>query len=229
SILKEQGYRVRPVPSGDFALRAVAIDLPDLVLLDISMPAMDGFEVCRRLKAEPATAEIPVIFLTAHTDVSEKVKAFGVGGVDYITKPFQTEEIRARVATHLENARQKKELRESYRRLGELETMRNSLVHMLVHDLRSPLTSISGLLELMSMEADKLPEDTRADLVDCRSGVQKMIGMVTAVLDVSKMEAGEMPVNPGACDAVRVTQQVVQEMRGMASQHNVTVTAATDA
>jgi CheY-like chemotaxis protein len=84
-MLKERGYRVRPVPSGDLALDAAWSDPPDLVLLDISMPEMDGFEVCRRLKADPRSAEIPVVFLTAHTEPTEKVKAFALGGVDYVT------------------------------------------------------------------------------------------------------------------------------------------------
>ncbi|HPI88957.1 MAG TPA: response regulator [Spirochaetota bacterium] len=100
-ILKEKGYRVRPVPSGKLALGAVEIEPPDLILLDISMPELDGFEVCRRLKDDIRFRDIPVIFVSALTETLEKVKAFSVGGVDYITKPFQFEEIEARVETHL--------------------------------------------------------------------------------------------------------------------------------
>ncbi len=104
-MLKKGGYRVRPVSDGALALQAAAVDPPDLVLLDISMPEMDGFEVCARLKADPALKEIPVIFISAHTDTLDKVKAFSVGGVDYVTKPFQFEEVQARVAAHLEASR----------------------------------------------------------------------------------------------------------------------------
>jgi two-component system, NtrC family, sensor kinase len=100
-ILAEQGYKVRPVPSGKLALSAAQGMPPDLILLDIKMPDMDGYEVCERLKADGRTCNIPVIFLSALNDVFDKVKAFQVGGVDYITKPFQAEEVGMRIKTHL--------------------------------------------------------------------------------------------------------------------------------
>ncbi|MEM9005430.1 MAG: response regulator [Cyanobacteria bacterium P01_F01_bin.86] len=101
STLSAQGYKVRGVLSGEMALRA-SDSVPDLILLDIMMPGMDGYEVCRRLKASPQTCDIPVIFLSAIDDVANKVKAFTTGGVDYITKPFQIEEVIARVNHYLQ-------------------------------------------------------------------------------------------------------------------------------
>jgi len=100
-ILQEHHYQVRVAPNGERALATIRKEAPGLVLLDIMMPGMDGFEVCRRLKEDPATAGIPIIFLTALNETSDKVKAFSLGGVDYITKPFQSEEVAARVKTHL--------------------------------------------------------------------------------------------------------------------------------
>jgi sigma-B regulation protein RsbU (phosphoserine phosphatase) len=100
-MLKERGYRVRPVPGGKLALQAALRDPPDLILLDINMPGMNGYEVCERLKGDPALKGIPVIFISALTEPLDKVKAFATGGVDYITKPFQMEELQARVETHL--------------------------------------------------------------------------------------------------------------------------------
>jgi putative two-component system response regulator len=102
TMLKEKGHRVRPVPSGKLALKAVEHEAPDLILLDITMPEMDGFEVCRRLKQDLRFRDIPVIFISALTETLDKVKAFGSGGVDYVTKPFQFEEVQARVETHLQ-------------------------------------------------------------------------------------------------------------------------------
>jgi len=99
--LTEQGYKVRCVQNGARALKAAQLEPPDLVLLDIKMPKMDGYEVCQQLKASQQTQEIPIIFLSALDDVTNKVKAFEVGGVDYITKPFQHEEVLARVHAHL--------------------------------------------------------------------------------------------------------------------------------
>ena len=100
-ILTQQGYKVLAVPSGKLALLGIRQSLPDLILLDIMMPQMDGYEVCTHLKSDEVTRDIPVIFISAKDDVLDKVKAFAVGGVDYITKPFQVEEVLARVETHL--------------------------------------------------------------------------------------------------------------------------------
>lgn len=101
TMLSEQGYKVRKVMSGPLALRVISLAPPDLVLLDINMPQMNGYEVCEKLKTDPQTAEIPVIFISALDDVWDKVKAFEVGGIDYITKPFQCEEVLARVKNQL--------------------------------------------------------------------------------------------------------------------------------
>jgi signal transduction histidine kinase len=101
SILEAKGYEIRPVPNGKLALSGARGFLPDLILLDIMMPEMDGYEVCSQLKAHERTKDIPVIFISAINEVLDKVKAFEVGGVDYITKPFQVEEVLARVETHL--------------------------------------------------------------------------------------------------------------------------------
>ena len=99
--LETEGYKIVAATSGTVALQIAHRTQPDLILLDIMMPEMDGFETCRRLKADASTAEIPVIFITAKDEMSSVVKGFEVGGVDYITKPFRHEEVRARVQTHL--------------------------------------------------------------------------------------------------------------------------------
>jgi putative nucleotidyltransferase with HDIG domain len=101
-ILKDEGYRVRPALGPELALRSAASQPPDLMLLDIRMPNLDGFEVCRRLKADPTTSDVPVIFVSAMSETDEKVKGFALGAVDFVTKPYQREELLARVHTHLE-------------------------------------------------------------------------------------------------------------------------------
>ncbi len=117
-MLKDRGYKVRPVPSGKLALLAARRDPPDLILLDINMPEMNGYEVCEQLKADDKLHGIPVIFISALTEQLDKVKAFATGGVDYITKPFQMEELHARVETHLKLRRLQIELEESNARLA---------------------------------------------------------------------------------------------------------------
>ena len=118
-MLKDRGYKVRPVPSGKLALLAARRDPPDLILLDINMPEMNGYEVCEHLKADDQLKGIPVIFISALTEQLDKVKAFAIGGVDYITKPFQMEELHARVETHLKLRRLQIELEETNARLAK--------------------------------------------------------------------------------------------------------------
>ena len=120
SMLKQQGYRARPIPGGKLALQAVKIEPPDLILLDITMPEMNGYEVCSRLKADPVTRQIPVIFISALTELDDKIKAFKAGGLDYITKPFQFEEVQARVETHLKLNQLQRILQIYSRRLEDL-------------------------------------------------------------------------------------------------------------
>lgn len=101
-ILQQAGFKARPALSGEIALRAITASVPDLVLLDIRMPGMDGYETCRRLKADALTHDIPVIFISALTETADKLAAFRAGGVDYVSKPFQAEEVLARVRTHMQ-------------------------------------------------------------------------------------------------------------------------------
>ena len=122
-MLAEHGYLVRPVPDGLLALAATQAQPPDLILLDIRMPEMDGYEVCRRLKADPQTRDIPIIFISALGETEDKVKAFSVGGVDYITKPFQIEEVLARVEAHLSLRRLQQQLQDANRRFEEELTL----------------------------------------------------------------------------------------------------------
>jgi sigma-B regulation protein RsbU (phosphoserine phosphatase) len=118
-MLSEHGYRVRPVPNGSMALSAARVEPPDLVLLDIKMPDMDGYLVCEQLKAEQKTREIPIIFISALDAIQDKVKAFRAGGVDYITKPFQIEEVLARVDTHLTLRKLQTQLQEANQKMTE--------------------------------------------------------------------------------------------------------------
>jgi two-component system, sensor histidine kinase and response regulator len=128
SILDREGYKVRPALNGEMALRSITLAPPDVVLLDIRMPGMDGFEVCRRLKADPRTREVPVIFISALHDTEDKLTAFQVGGVDYVAKPFQMEEVLARVRAHVQLYRMQRHLEELVQeRTAELQQANDSL------------------------------------------------------------------------------------------------------
>lgn len=167
SMLDQQGYYVRPVNSGPFGLRAAQSAHPDLILLDIKMPKMDGFEVCRQLKADEETRDIPIIFISALGETSDKVKAFQVGGVDYITKPFQLEEVLARVQTHLEIQRLRRldqeRIEEQTQLIGELD----AYAHTVAHDLKNPLATIGGFAALLETGyGDDFPAEQRQSFAE---------------------------------------------------------------
>ncbi|MEA1916021.1 MAG: hybrid sensor histidine kinase/response regulator [Campylobacterota bacterium] len=132
SLLSVNGYKVRPASSGEMALRSVEHKQPDIILLDIRMPNMDGFEVCRRLKSSDISKNIPVIFISAMDDISDKVKAFSVGGIDYVTKPFEPEEVLARINTHITLRTLQKELQSQNIILKELMKKQQEQEHMLI-------------------------------------------------------------------------------------------------
>jgi response regulator RpfG family c-di-GMP phosphodiesterase len=144
-ILKDEGYEVRSAISGELALHAAALNPPELVLLDIRMPGMDGYEVCRRLKADAATRDVPVIFVSAASEMSEKLQGFEIGAVDYVTKPYQRDELMARVRTHLE-------LHRLRHHLEELVDERTAALKESEKKLRSSLIeSIAALAAIVEM------------------------------------------------------------------------------
>ena len=207
-ILDHQGYDVRAVTSGSQALRAVEHDPPDLILLDITMPDMDGYEVCRRLKATDGAKDVPVIFLTALSDTADKVQAFDVGGVDYVTKPFRGEEILARVKTHVALRQSQVALGASYARLRELEQLRDDLVQMIVHDMRSPLAAMSIHLRLLTGPAAALSDKSQEDLHAAIRSAETLSRMTNDLLDVSRLEEGRMPIDRAVWNLTEIANDV---------------------
>jgi signal transduction histidine kinase len=158
-MLTEQGYKVRPAPSGEWALTSIQKELPDVILLDIIMPEMDGYEVCRRLKADERTRDIPVIFISALDEVVDKVTAFSMGGVDYITKPFQLEEVLARVRTHLDLQDMRRKLQGKNEQLQQQNAELDAFAHTVAHDLKNPLSLILGYTQLLYQDATSLDSE----------------------------------------------------------------------
>ena len=181
-MLKSNGYKVRPVTGGVAALQVAKNQPPDLILLDINMPDMNGYEVCQRLKADEVLKGIPVLFISALGDTADKVTAFQCGGVDYITKPFWTEEVLARVTTHLrlrqlqleveshnatleetvrirtrEITEARDQLAEAHARLAILDKAKSDFLSIISHELRTPLNGLFGITDLILDECRSLP------------------------------------------------------------------------
>ena len=173
-MLAERGYGVRAVTSGARALASASAAPPDLVLLDIKMPGMNGYEVCEKLKADPLTQDIPVIFISALDEIQDKVQAFAVGGVDYITKPFQFKEVLARTETHLSLRRLQKQLRDANLKMEqELALAGKVQSSFLPGDLRAPAGwQMAAVL--------KPARQTSGDFYDLVSLPDGRIGLVVA-------------------------------------------------
>ncbi|BAZ00934.1 two-component response regulator [Tolypothrix tenuis PCC 7101] len=156
-ILSKQGYKVRSVTNGNMALRTIRNNPPDVILLDIKMPDIDGYQVCSILKAEEEISDIPIIFLSALNEVFDKVKAFEVGGVDYITKPFQTEEVIARIQTHLTLQQQKAQLRqeiEKHQQTAEILYQSRAILASLLNSSRDGIAAMQAVRDMVTGEIE---------------------------------------------------------------------------
>ena len=217
-VLQTKGYRVLAVSDGETALKVAARNPPDLILLDIIMPEMDGFEVCKRLKADAALREIPVIFISALTETEDIVKAFAVGGVDYVTKPFQFEEVNRRVETHLR-------LRKQQLELIALNEQKNHFLGMAAHDLRNPL---SGIICYSGLLADELAPLLTASQVKLFGQIIKssefMGGLINDLLDISAIESGHLSIERWPVDITASILSCVEINRALAAKKNMAVT-----
>jgi two-component system, sensor histidine kinase and response regulator len=226
-MLKRRGYRARPVPSGRLALQAAKADPPDLILLDINMPMMDGYEVCAELKKDPVLSPIPVIFISAYGQTVDKIRAFSAGGLDYITKPFQVEEVEARVAAHVQLRRQQHALESSLAKQRELEKLRDSMVHMIVHDLRAPLTAVFNYIDLVrEQEVGYISPESMQNLDLAMKASRWMVQMVNVLLDTSKIESGQMQLRLAECDVGDVITEAIDTVRSLSDEKNVLYTPA---
>lgn len=198
------GYRAIAADDGPSALKACFDHRPDLVILDVSMPAGDlgvddrstGFEVCRRIKRDPRTARTPVIFVTALNDTTDRVKAIEAGGDDFLTKPHNRLGLGARVRSLLKLKAATDALEESYRKLRELEKVRDDLMKMIVHDLKTPLTSILATME-MALDGDfgPLGEPQRKALGDAEGKAEDLLALIEDLLEVSRIEEAKLELD----------------------------------
>jgi signal transduction histidine kinase len=214
-MLAERGYRPRPVSSGPLALESARAERPELILLDINMPEMNGYEVCAQLKADAALKDIPVIFISALHETMDKVKAFRAGAVDYVTKPFQFEEVYARVQTHLQ--------------MHRLETLRDDLTHMVIHDLRNPLSVIFGFLHVLKVyESQNLSASALEFAALARNSAEELRTMISSILDVSKLGAGQMKLHAEPGDIVALARAAMEENRDAPGNRSVILDAPTE-
>lgn len=223
-ILRIAGYDTMTAQSGAEALQKLETQVPDVVLLDVMMPEMDGFEVCRRLRASREYSHVPVVMVTALQSAQDRVQAIEAGADDFLTKPVDEVEVTARVKSLVRVKRQREALDLAYRDLQRAESMRESLTEMLVHDLRTPLTTLIGPLEMLQAEQFGALAALQKEVVSmsARSG-HRLLALVNSLLDVGKMESGEMVLERVPISAAQIVSEAVEQIAFVDTEMQVPV------
>lgn len=231
TLILEPYYTIVTAINGEEGLLAAhANPPPDLILLDIKMPGIDGYEVCSRLKADQDTRDIPVIFVTALDRKQDEIRGFEVGAVDYVAKPIVQKTLLARVHIHLALEESLQKLKENQKiiearnaELDEMNQLKNKFIGIAAHDLRNPIVSILGFTEVLLSEEQLSTEDTRRYLGIISAACNKMLDLISDTLDVSVIESGELILNLGIGALADLVNERVQLFEPIATKKNIDI------
>lgn len=216
-ILRNKGYKVRLVPNGKLALIVAENEKPDLILLDIMMPEMNGYEVCHFLKQNENLKDVPVIFISALNETDDIVQALNIGGVDYISKPFKAEEVIARVATHLTIFKQKQEL-------VQLNNLKNKFFSIIAHDLKSPFNGILGVIQMLNSNFSDFDEsEIKEMLYLLQSSSQNVYNLLEGLLDWSQTQTGRMEYESVEVDIHKKTNEIFELLKPNADKKELSL------
>ncbi|MDM8547254.1 sensor histidine kinase [Candidatus Venteria ishoeyi] len=221
--LKRLDFKVLIAENGEHALKQLGYCHPDLILLDIMMPGVDGFEVCRRLKKNPATADIPVIFMSALTETIDKVTGFEVGGVDYLTKPLQYEEVLARINAHLSLNELRQTLTHKNAALRQQNKELQAFGHTVAHDLKTPVNGLLGSAEALRANlGENLTPRADKYLSFINQTSQKIRHIIDALLLLSESREAEVALTP--LDMPSIIDSAIQRLETRINTFNVEIT-----
>lgn len=196
TYLRSMGFNVCVAENGEDALEQIPYAKPDLILLDVMMPGIDGFETCRRLKVNEETRDIPVIFMTALSETVDKVTGFEIGAVDYITKPIQQEEVLARVTTHMTLRKQQQTLEKQKQELQQQNSELEAFAHTVAHDLKNPLNSIMGVSNILASHfSQKNDPESLEYLQYLEESSENMANIIDALLLLASARSQEVQMN----------------------------------
>lgn len=216
-ILESFGFRVTVAESGRAGLNLLESELPSLILLDISMPEMDGYEVCEVIQNHSKWKQIPVIFLTANTMTEDLVKGFEKGGVDYITKPFKSEELFVRVSTHLE-------LAESRKRILEMNSSRDKLYSIIAHDIRSPLSAILQTVDAIDQGYfDPASDDFKEIIHHLKERTAETSTLLNSLLQWTRLQDEKIVIKLKETNVNTLLMSCLQLLTANANQKNITI------
>lgn len=229
NILYKNGINVSSASSGKQALEKVKVKLPDLILLDISMPYMDGFEVCKKLKSEDLTKDVPIIFLTAKSQTGDMIAGLELGAVDYINKPFDPAVLLARVNTHLELSKVKQNLIAKNKELVELNATKDKFFRIIAHDLRSPLSSLLGGLSVLGYENNQGNPESNMEIVKMlKSSVKKGLKLLNNLMDWSSIQTSTFPFQPVDLNLKELIEENVEMLKSLAADKSIVVDCKID-
>lgn len=216
TVLRENNFRVRIATKGSTAFKLIEQHQPDLILLDVYMPEMDGFEICRTIKNENDLSSIPIIFLTSSNDSASIKQGFELGAQDYVVKPFNTSELLARVHTHIKLKKQTESLIKANHEL-------DSFCYTVAHDLKSPLLSLSKLTEYLAIDySDRLDIEGQELIDNIQDKSQEIVQIVNHLLELSRMS--EMPMDIKPIDLEQLFKEVYHELIKLEAQRTVDFT-----
>jgi len=230
-FLSPQGYELTAVMDGQEAIKAVESEKPDLILLDIMLPKLDGFAVCERLKKNSDTKSIPIIMLTALKELKDKIKSLEVGADDFISKPFENVELLARVKSllrlkeyHDEIEKKNVELEKKNQSLTQMDDFKEDLINLIVHDMKNPLFVIQGNLQMMSMGIDKNALDYLKKYISrIERSSQQLLRMVVNLLDISRIQDGSIELKKEQVDFPKIINDVTKSIKDLPENENKTI------
>ncbi len=222
NILYPEGLGISIATNGKEALEVVSMKSFDLILLDISMPEMDGFEVCDRLKQDTKTQNIPIIFLTARIQPKDIIRGFEVGAVDYVTKPYNTAELVARVFTHLELKKSRDLISNQNQELRQLNATRDKLFSIISHDLKSPIATSVGFAKLLIDQFDNYDKEKIKRSLDLiYASTKQGLNLLETLLEWSKAQTGKLNWNPQRVNLKEIVDENIALLNNIALDKNI--------
>jgi CheY-like chemotaxis protein len=224
NVLLQKGLDVGFATNGEEALEAVQYSKPDLILLDIMMPGISGITVCQKLKSNPETQDIPVIFLTAKTQPEDIIKGFEVGAVDYVTKPFNSGELLARVMDSIRTEKIADLIAKQIEELMELNATKDKFFSIIAHDLRGPFSGLLGLTDLLSQEGESMNQEEIIDLIKkMHQTLKNQYSLLENLLQWASIQTQRLRPQPIKVNLLRTAKDVISLLQANADKKDIEI------